>query len=58
MCPARRCRCLVAYHRKEGRSLSEVTEFRFYKARFNQKGGDVADNNFHRTESIAGDSKC
>jgi GTP cyclohydrolase II len=45
---------VVVYYRKEGRSLGEVIKFRVYNARINQEGGDVADNYFHQTESIAG----
>lgn len=45
---------IIVYFRKEGRSLGEVTKFRVYNARKNQKGGDTADKYFFHTENIAG----
>jgi len=45
---------IIAYFRKEGRSLGEVTKFRVYNARKAQAGGDTAENYFKQTESIAG----
>jgi len=45
---------IIAYFRKEGRSLGEVTKFRVYNARKGQPGGDTAENYFKQTESIAG----
>ncbi len=45
---------LVAYSRKEGRALGEVTKFLVYNARKRQQGGDTADNYFARTECVAG----
>jgi len=45
---------IVVYFRKEGRSLGEVTKYRVYNARKNQKGGDVSEKYFFQTESIAG----
>lgn len=45
---------IIAYFRKEGRSLGEVTKFRVYNARKSQAGGDTAENYFKQTESIAG----
>ncbi|MYR05451.1 GTP cyclohydrolase II [Gordonia sp. SID5947] len=45
---------LVAYSRKEGRALGEVTKFLVYNARKRQKGGDTADKYFARTECVAG----
>ena len=45
---------LVAYSRKEGRALGEVTKFLVYNARKRQVGGDTADNYFARTECVAG----
>ncbi len=45
---------LVVYNRKEGRGLGEVTKFLVYNARKRQKGGDVADKYFERTECVAG----
>jgi GTP cyclohydrolase II len=44
----------IAYYRKEGRSLGEVTKFLVYNARKRQKGGDSASTYFHRTECVAG----
>lgn len=45
---------LVAYYRKEGRALGEVTKFLVYNARKRQEGGDSASTYFHRTECVAG----
>jgi GTP cyclohydrolase II len=45
---------LIAYFRKEGRALGEVTKFLVYNARKRQEGGDRADAYFARTECIAG----
>lgn len=45
---------VIAYFRKEGRSLGEVTKFLVYNARKRQKGGDSASEYFHRTECVAG----
>jgi GTP cyclohydrolase II len=45
---------LVAYSRKEGRALGEVTKFLVYNARKRQEGGDSADKYFLRTECVAG----
>jgi GTP cyclohydrolase II len=45
---------LVAYSRKEGRALGEVTKFLVYNARKRQAGGDSADKYFLRTECVAG----
>lgn len=45
---------VVVYNRKEGRGLGEVTKFLVYNARKRQKGGDVAEKYFERTECIAG----
>src|SRR5437867_954357 len=45
---------LVAYSRKEGRALGEVTKFLVYNARKRQEGGDSADKYFLPTESVAG----
>lgn len=45
---------LVAYSRKEGRALGEVTKFLVYNARKRQAGGDTADQYFARTECVAG----
>jgi GTP cyclohydrolase II len=44
----------IAYYRKEGRSLGEVTKFLVYNARKRQKGGDSAATYFQRTECVAG----
>ena len=44
----------IVYFRKEGRSLGEVTKFLVYNARKRQKGGDTAEEYFHRTECVAG----
>lgn len=45
---------LIAYSRKEGRALGEVTKFLVYNARKRQLGGDTADQYFARTECVAG----
>jgi GTP cyclohydrolase II len=45
---------LVAYSRKEGRALGEVTKFLVYNARKRQVGGDTAEQYFARTECVAG----
>ncbi|QZT64843.1 GTP cyclohydrolase II [Mycolicibacterium austroafricanum] len=45
---------VVAYFRKEGRALGEVTKFLVYNARKRQAGGDTADQYFARTECVAG----
>lgn len=45
---------LIAYYRKEGRALGEVTKFLVYNARKRQAGGDTAATYFHRTECVAG----
>jgi GTP cyclohydrolase II len=45
---------LVAYSRKEGRALGEVTKFLVYNARKRAEGGDRADQYFLRTECVAG----
>jgi GTP cyclohydrolase II len=45
---------LVAYSRKEGRALGEVTKFLIYNARKRQVGGDTAEAYFARTECVAG----
>ncbi len=45
---------LIAYSRKEGRALGEVTKFLVYNARKRQRGGDRADKYFLRTECVAG----
>ncbi len=45
---------LIAYSRKEGRALGEVTKFLVYNARKRQLGGDRADKYFLRTECVAG----
>lgn len=45
---------IIAYNRKEGRALGEVTKFLVYNARKRQEGGDRADQYFHRTECVAG----
>jgi GTP cyclohydrolase II len=45
---------LVAYSRKEGRALGEVTKFLVYNARKRQAGGDTAEAYFARTECVAG----
>ena len=43
---------VIAYFRKEGRSLGEVTKFLVYNAR--KRNGDRADQYFERTECVAG----
>ena len=45
---------MVAYNRKEGRALGEVTKFLVYNARKRQEGGDRAEAYFERTECVAG----
>ena len=45
---------VIAYNRKEGRALGEVTKFLVYNARKRQEGGDRAEQYFARTECIAG----
>lgn len=45
---------LIAYYRKEGRALGEVTKFLVYNARKRQEGGDTAATYFYRTECVAG----
>jgi GTP cyclohydrolase II len=45
---------VIAYNRKEGRALGEVTKFLVYNARKRQEGGDRAEHYFARTECIAG----
>lgn len=45
---------VIAYFRKEGRALGEVTKFLVYNARKRQEGGDTAQNYFERTECVAG----
>eukprot|EP00301_Raphidiophrys_heterophryoidea_P019425 c4363_g1_i1.p1 GENE.c4363_g1_i1~~c4363_g1_i1.p1 ORF type:complete len:792 (+),score=241.82 c4363_g1_i1:113-2488(+) len=45
---------VIAYFRKEGRALGEVTKFRVYNARKNQEGGDRPEMYFKQTENIAG----
>ncbi len=45
---------LIAYSRKEGRALGEVTKFLVYNARKRQEGGDSASTYFLRTECVAG----
>lgn len=45
---------VVAYNRKEGRALGEVTKFLVYNARKRQEGGDRAEAYFARTECVAG----
>ncbi len=44
----------IFYNRKEGRALGEVIKFRVYNARKNHKCGDLAENYFNQTISIAG----
>lgn len=44
----------IAYYRKEGRALGEVTKFLVYNARKRQEGGDSAATYFKRTECVAG----
>jgi GTP cyclohydrolase II len=45
---------VIAYNRKEGRALGEVTKFLVYNARKRQVGGDRAEHYFARTECVAG----
>lgn len=45
---------IIAYYRKEGRALGEVTKFLVYNARKRQTGGDTPANYFQRTECVAG----
>ncbi len=45
---------VIAYNRKEGRALGEVTKFLVYNARKRQEGGDRAEAYFLRTECVAG----
>ena len=45
---------VIAYNRKEGRALGEVTKFLVYNARKRQIGGDRAEHYFARTECVAG----
>ena len=45
---------VIAYSRKEGRALGEVTKFLVYNARKRQEGGDTAAQYFARTECVAG----
>lgn len=45
---------VIAYYRKEGRALGEVTKFLVYNARKRQEGGDSAATYFQRTECVAG----
>jgi GTP cyclohydrolase II len=45
---------VIAYNRKEGRALGEVTKFLVYNARKRQEGGDQAATYFERTECVAG----
>jgi GTP cyclohydrolase II len=45
---------IIAYFRKEGRALGEVTKFLVYNARKRQEGGDRAETYFERTECVAG----
>src|SRR6185295_2495091 len=45
---------VIAYNRKEGRALGEVTKFLVYNARKRQQGGDSAAQYFARTECVAG----
>ena len=45
---------IIAYYRKEGRALGEVTNFLVYNARKRQEGGDTAATYFKRTECVAG----
>lgn len=44
---------IIAYYRKEGRALGEVTKFLVYNARKRQEGGDSAATYFRRTECVA-----
>ncbi len=45
---------VIAYFRKEGRALGEVTKFLVYNARKRQEGGDRAESYFTKTECVAG----
>ena len=45
---------LIAYNRKEGRALGEVTKFLVYNARKRDPSGDNAASYFERTECVAG----
>ncbi|MDE2275961.1 MAG: GTP cyclohydrolase II, partial [Burkholderiales bacterium] len=45
---------LIAYSRKEGRALGEVTKFLVYNARKRNEDGDAAAAYFERTECVAG----
>jgi len=45
---------IIAYYRKEGRALGEVTKFRVYNSRKYQVGGDRPDTYFEQTANIAG----
>lgn len=45
---------VIAYYRKEGRALGEVTKFRVYNSRKYQTGGDRPDTYFEQTANIAG----
>jgi GTP cyclohydrolase II len=45
---------IIAYYRKEGRALGEVTKFRVYNSRKYQTGGDRAETYFQQTADIAG----
>jgi GTP cyclohydrolase II len=45
---------VIAYNRKEGRALGEVTKYLVYNARKRQQGGDLAETYFLRTECVAG----
>ena len=45
---------IIAYFRKEGRSLGEVVKYRVYNARKGQKGGDKPEKYFYQTVNVAG----
>ena len=45
---------VIAYFRKEGRALGEVTKYLVYNARKRQPEGDAASEYFSRTECVAG----
>ena len=45
---------IIAYFRKEGRALGEVTKFRVYNQRKSQEGGDRSETYFENTLNIAG----
>ena len=45
----------IAYFRKEGRSLGEVTKYRVYSARNRKQGGDKAEECVYQTESMMQD---